>query len=147
MRVIDVRKREKPMQECLDGGTWATWLVEAVCEVVHHLAIAHALAFEQGKHILQKQPGKRGFRDGRQIRAGAFDPQDTRRTTAKIDLLGLGRGVATSPVADRAISSQLTRTSDQLRQRRWRRDICHSSQSFIIRMNLLVVTGRRAGYN
>src|SRR5690348_3475884 len=35
MRVIDVRKWEKPMQECLDGGTRAGRLVEAVREIVN----------------------------------------------------------------------------------------------------------------
>src|SRR3989440_3079861 len=115
MRVIDVSKREKPMQEGLNGGTRAARLVEAVREVVDHLSIAHALAFKQGKHILQEQPGKRGFYDSRQIRAGAFDPQNTCRATAKIDLVRLGRGIAASPVADRAVRSQLTRARDQLR--------------------------------
>src|SRR6266516_6346983 len=43
MRVINVRKREKPMQECPDGGTRAARRVEAVCEVVDHLAITHTL--------------------------------------------------------------------------------------------------------
>src|SRR6266566_5963181 len=44
--VVDMCERQKPMQECLDGGTRAAWLVEAVREVVDHLRIAHALAFE-----------------------------------------------------------------------------------------------------
>ena len=103
------------MQEGLDGGTRAARLVEAVREVVDHLSIAHALAFEQGKHIIQIQSGKRGFCDGRQIRAGAFDPQNTCRAAAKIDLVRLGRGIATSPVADGAIGSQFARARDQLR--------------------------------
>src|SRR5438270_14076583 len=77
MRVIDVRKREKPMQEGLDGGTRAARLVEAVREVVDPLSIAHALAFKHGKHIVQEQAGKLGFYDSRQIRSGAFDPLTT----------------------------------------------------------------------
>src|SRR5438270_6435132 len=46
MRVIDVRKWEKPMQEGLDGGTRAARLVEAVRQVVDHLAVAHKLTFQ-----------------------------------------------------------------------------------------------------
>src|SRR5712691_4792083 len=46
MSVIDMRKRQEPMQEGLDRGTWTTRLVEAVREVIDHLAVAHALAFQ-----------------------------------------------------------------------------------------------------
>src|SRR6266581_3868398 len=56
--MIDMRKRQKPVQEGLDGGTRTTRLVETMRQVVHHLGIAHALAFYQGKDIVQKQPGK-----------------------------------------------------------------------------------------
>ena len=43
--MIDMRKRQKPVQEGLDGGTRTTRLVETMRQVVHHLGIAHALAF------------------------------------------------------------------------------------------------------
>ncbi|SRR5258707_15285123 len=46
VRVIDVWKWQEPMQERLDGGTRTARLIEAVREVVHHLGIAHALAFQ-----------------------------------------------------------------------------------------------------
>src|SRR5712692_8204677 len=45
VRVIDMREWEKSVQQGLNGGTWTAWLIEAVREVVDHLAIAHALAF------------------------------------------------------------------------------------------------------
>src|SRR5713226_7287128 len=47
VRVIDMRKRQETMQEGLDRGTWTAWLIEAVREVVDHLGIAHALAFQE----------------------------------------------------------------------------------------------------
>src|SRR5713226_1253178 len=55
MRVIDMHEWQKSVQKGLDGWTRANRLVEAVREVVDHLGIAHALAFEQRKHILQEQ--------------------------------------------------------------------------------------------
>src|SRR5215472_4828150 len=67
MGMIDMSEWQESMQERLDRGAWAARLIEAVREVVHHLGIAHAFAFQQGEHIVQVQAGKRGFRDGRQV--------------------------------------------------------------------------------
>ncbi len=58
VRVIDMGERQKPVQEGLDGGTGMARLIEAVRQVVDHLAVAHALTFEQGKHIVEIESGK-----------------------------------------------------------------------------------------
>ena len=46
MRVIYIWKGQKSMQECLDGGTWATRFVKTMSQIVDHLGVAHAFAFE-----------------------------------------------------------------------------------------------------
>ncbi len=67
MGMIDMGEWQEPMQESLDGGTRPARLIEAVGEVVDHLAVAHAFAFQQGEHIVQVQAGKRVLSDGRQV--------------------------------------------------------------------------------
>ena len=41
--VIDMRERQKPMQEGLNGRARTARLIEAVGQVVNHLAVTHAL--------------------------------------------------------------------------------------------------------
>ncbi len=67
MRMIDLGEWQESVQERLDRGARAARLIEAVGEVVDHLAVAHAFAFQQGEHIVQVQAGKRVLSDGRQI--------------------------------------------------------------------------------
>src|SRR4051812_23130946 len=45
VRMIDMGKRQEPMQQSLDGGAWTARLREAVSEVVHHPGVAHTLTF------------------------------------------------------------------------------------------------------
>src|SRR5258708_15945939 len=124
------------MQQGLDRGAWSARLIEAVREIIDHLGVAHALAFEQRKHILQIQSSKGCLRDSCKIGARAFDPQDTRLPIAKIDLVGFGRGVATSPVSNRAICPQLVRPSNHLPQRYCLSPMCHTLESFLIKTYL-----------
>src|SRR5579872_2177912 len=67
MRVINMRKWEKPVQQGLDRGARAARLIETVGEVIYHLGITHALAFQQGKYIIQVQPGKGRLRNACQV--------------------------------------------------------------------------------
>src|SRR6266851_240039 len=67
MGMIDMSEWQESVQERLDRGARAARLIEAVGEVVHHLAVAHAFAFQQGEHIVQVQAGKRVLSDGCQI--------------------------------------------------------------------------------
>ena len=97
VRVIDVRVRNKSVQERLDRGARRSGLHQAMNEIRHHLLIGHRIALFERLEIVQPDAWKLLRPDRLEVRAASLDPHDTHPTPAEIALLMLDRGVAAAP--------------------------------------------------
>ena len=95
---VDHRRRgQEAVEQGLDGRARARGLLQRVGEVVHHLLVAHVLAFEQGQHVVHAHAGEVLHLDALEIGAAALHPQHARRPVPVIALVPLDRGVAAAP--------------------------------------------------
>ncbi len=109
MKVIDVREGKKAVQRRVDGGGDGVVAKGAQRVHRHHVVFGvHPLvaAFERQK-LLLVEGGKSGALDAAQVAARALDPQNFDRFAGqRINLSGLGAGIAAGKVGDAQIGAQ-----------------------------------------
>src|ERR1700679_236326 len=109
MKMVDVSKRQKPMQRGIDGGRNAISAEGAERIHLHHLVFVRhaAIAISQRKQLVKVEGGETAALYAPQVAAASFHPQDRRcGAVQRIFFYNLGAGIAASEVGDAQIGSE-----------------------------------------
>jgi hypothetical protein len=103
--VDDRGGREESVEQRLDGRPGPAGLLERLAQVVHHLLVAHVLAFEEGADVVHPHAGKVLALDRLEVRAAALDPQHLDRSPPVIALGDFDGRVAAAPDHERRLGA------------------------------------------
>ena len=111
--VIDVRCRQKRVQERLDRRSRRFGIDHAAGEIVDHLRVAHRVSLPEQEQLVEPQSGEVMRLARRKVGARAFDPQHPALPAGVVDLDEFRRGVAAAVENERRVGADPARALDE----------------------------------